>query len=354
MSPRTDVLVTPAELAAALASPTPPVVLDVRWHLGEERGAGRQRYAAAHLPSAAFLDLEKVLTRHTGNPRDGRHPLPRVADVRAGLAAVGVRADRETVVYDEAGSFAAARAWWVLRWVGLPVRVLDGGVDAWVAAGHSLQAGDPFDPGETFDAGGAFDEDEALGPNEAFGEVAAAPAPAVPAAAIPERAAHSAPSAGGHSDAAAPTPTGGPVRVPGRPQSAELIGGHMPTLTADEAAAVPGHGVLIDVRAPERFRGEVEPIDPVAGHIPGAVNIPVAGLFAPDGLLPDEATLRERLAPALAAAEAGRAVAEYCGSGVSAAQAVLALATLGVEAALYPGSWSAWCHDPTRPVATGE
>ena len=129
--------------------------------------------------------------------------------------------------------------------------------------------------------------------------------------------------------------------------------GHLPTLTADEAAAAPDQGVLIDVRAPERFRGEAEPIDPVAGHIPGAINIPVAGLFASDGTLPDEFILRDRLAPALAAAADGGRVAAYCGSGVSAAQAVLALATLRVPAALYPGSWSAWCHDPDRPVATG-
>ena len=293
MSTRTNVLVTVPELADLLlaGSAAPLALLDVRWTLGEVPGSGRQRYAAGHLPGAAFLDLESALTRHTGDRRDGRHPLPVPAVLRDALAEAGVRAGQQIVVYDEPGSFAAGRAWWVLRWVGLPVRVLDGGLTAWTAAGHPLESGD-------------------------------AEIPAVPA-----------------SDSL--------------PLSPPLTGGHLPTLSADDAATAPDRGVLVDVRAPERFRGEVEPIDPIAGHIPGAINLPVAGLFAADGHLPDEVTLRERLAPALAAADAGEEVAAYCGSGVSAAQAVLALASLGVPAGLFPGSWSAWSNDPTRPVATG-
>jgi len=293
VSTRTNVLVTVPELADLLlaGSAAPLALLDVRWTLGEVPGSGRQRYAAGHLPGAAFLDLESALTRHTGDRRDGRHPLPVPAVLRDALAEAGVRAGQQIVVYDEPGSFAAGRAWWVLRWVGLPVRVLDGGLTAWTAAGHPLESGD-------------------------------AEIPAVPA-----------------SDSL--------------PLSPPLTGGHLPTLSADDAATAPDRGVLVDVRAPERFRGEVEPIDPIAGHIPGAINLPVAGLFAADGHLPDEVTLRERLAPALAAADAGEEVAAYCGSGVSAAQAVLALASLGVPAALFPGSWSAWSNDPTRPVATG-
>jgi thiosulfate/3-mercaptopyruvate sulfurtransferase len=290
---RADVLVTVSELLDALAGDEPPTLLDVRWALTDPPGAGRVRYAAGHLPGAAFLDLETALTRHTGDPRDGRHPLPDLDVLREALIAGGVRADRETIVYDEPGSFAAGRAWWVLRWVGLPVRVLDGGLTAWTAAGQPLVTGPAALSGE---------------PALAASEVATGALPS-------------------------------------------LHSGQVPTLTADEAAAAPRHGVLIDVRAPERFRGDIEPIDPVAGHIPGAVNTPVAGLFAADGTLPDEPTLRDRLAPALAAAAAGGQVAAYCGSGVSAAHAVLALATLGIPAALYPGSWSAWCNDPERPVA---
>ena len=303
VSSRSDVLVSVADLVGLLESGAPPALLDIRWRLGEPRGAGRQRYAAGHLPGAQFLDVEEALTRHTGDPRDGRHPLPQVDRLAEELAAAGVTPGREIVVYDEAGSFAAGRAWWVLRWVGLPVRVLDGGVDAWRAAGHPLTC----EPAESVaDAGSA-----------------------------------------GSDEAAEATREADPVKP------MMLIPGHLPTLTADEAAAAADEGVLVDFRAPERFRGDVEPIDPVAGHIPGAINIPVAGLFATSGELPDEATLRELLAPALAAATAGEPVAAYCGSGVSAAQGILALATLGVSAALYPGSWSAWCNDPARPVATG-
>ena len=142
MSSRRGVMVTVPELAAALAGSAPPALLDVRWTLGEVPGSGRQRYAAGHLPGAAFLDLESALTRHTGDRRDGRHPLPVPAVLRDALAEAGVRAGQQIVVYDEPGSFAAGRAWWVLRWVGLPVRVLDGGLTAWTAAGHPLESGD--------------------------------------------------------------------------------------------------------------------------------------------------------------------------------------------------------------------
>ncbi len=128
-----------------------------------------------------------------------------------------------------------------------------------------------------------------------------------------------------------------------------LTTGHLPSLSADEAARHPGRGVLVDVRTPERFRGEVEPLDPRAGHIPGAVSLPVGGLFTQSGGLPDE----EELHRTFAGLVASRPVAAYCGSGVSAAHAVLALATIDVDAALFPGSWSAWSNDPSRPVATG-
>ena len=165
----------------------------------------------------------------------------------------------------------------MLRWAGLEVRVLDGGLRAWVASGRGLETDEP--------------------------------------------------------DAA-----------PGRPLV--LTTGHLPTLDVDEVAAF--DGVLIDVRGPARYRGEVEPIDPKAGHIPGAVNRPVTGFWDADGLLPPP----DALADLLALPE-GRPVAVYCGSGVSAAQVVLALASLGVDAALYPASWSGWSSDPGRPVATG-
>lgn len=195
---RADVLVTVPELAAALERDA-VTLLDVRWRLGEPAGAGAARYAVAHLPGARFLDLETVLTRHTADPRDGRHPLPDLDALAAGLDAAGVREGQPVVVYDEAGSFAAGRAWWVLRWAGFEVRVLDGGIAAWQSAGM------PVTDAPTADA----------------------PADS--------------PAAGG--------------------RLAVQLGG-LPTITADEAAAVGAVGTLVDVRARERFRGETEPLDP--------------------------------------------------------------------------------------------
>lgn len=272
MSARDEVLVSVGDL------PEGGQLLDVRWNLGEQHGAGRARYAAGHLPGARFLDLEAVLTGPTTHPTLGRHPLPDAARLGAGLGALGIDPERPIVVYDEPSSFAAGRAWWVLRWAGLDVRVLDGGVRAWVAAGRPLETGEP--------------------------------------------------------DAA----VGAPL---------DLATGWLPTLDADEVAGF--DGVLIDVRTPERFRGESEPIDPRAGHIPGAVNRPVGGFWNAAGQLPSPVEL-----DALVDLPADRPVAVYCGSGVSAAQVVLALASLGIEASLYAPSWSGWSNDPGRPVAVGE
>jgi len=253
-------------------------VFDVRWSLGAPAGAGRDEYLAGHIPGARFLDLEAVLTGQHVDPKMGRHPLPDADRLASGLGALGLDAGRPVIVYDVPGSFAAGRAWWVLTWAGLRVRVLDGGWPAWVAAGGDVETG----PG---------------------------------------------------------TPVASPTRL-------SLTLGHLPTIDADAVAE--WAGTLIDVRAPLRYRGEVEPVDPVAGHIPGAVNRPVAALWGPDGRLPDETALRTHFG------KLRYPVAVYCGSGVSAAQAVLALATLGVEAELYAPSWSGWVADPNRPVATGD
>ena len=269
---RDDVVMTVEQLAERLAEVD---VLDVRWRLGEPGGAGRDRYREAHLPGARFLDLETVLTRH-GEPTEGRHPLPDADTLARGLGELGVDGSRPVVVYDEAGSFAASRAWWVLRWAGLDARVLDGGIDAWTAQNRPMTSGD--------------------------------------------------------------------TRV--RPVVLQVATGQLPTIDADGAAGF--DGTLMDARAPERYRGETEPIDLVAGHIPGAVNVPVAQFFAADGRLPDDARLRELLDDRPAP------LAAYCGSGVSAAQLVLAGASIDRPIALYPGSWSAWSSDPARPVATGE
>ncbi|MFI6516106.1 sulfurtransferase [Spirillospora sp. NPDC050679] len=128
--------------------------------------------------------------------------------------------------------------------------------------------------------------------------------------------------------------------------------GRLPVLDAAGAAALAKDGVLLDARAAERYRGETEPIDPVAGHVPGAVNAPTSGNVGVDGrFLPPE-LLRERFAQ-LGATDAVD-VGAYCGSGVTAAHEILALNIAGVPAALYVGSWSNWVADPTNPVATGE
>lgn len=125
--------------------------------------------------------------------------------------------------------------------------------------------------------------------------------------------------------------------------------GHLPQLTIDEAAALPAHGALLDVRAGERYRGENEPIDPQAGHIPGALNLPTTANVDADGRFLPAEVLRERVA----ALDVDGPVGVYCGSGVSAAHAVFALQRAGLDPALYAGSWSQWSNQPDRPVATG-
>jgi thiosulfate/3-mercaptopyruvate sulfurtransferase len=138
------------------------------------------------------------------------------------------------------------------------------------------------------------------------------------------------------------TPQAGDVR---------LAGGHLPVVTADQAAAIARDGVLIDARAAERYRGETEPIDPRAGHIPGAVNAPATGNLTADGTFAPTAELTERYAAVGAGPD--RQVAVYCGSGVAAAHDVAALEMAGITAALFPGSWSQWSADPRRAAATG-
>jgi thiosulfate/3-mercaptopyruvate sulfurtransferase len=128
--------------------------------------------------------------------------------------------------------------------------------------------------------------------------------------------------------------------------------GHMPVLDAAGARAIAATGRLLDARPAERYRGETEPIDPVAGHIPGAVSAPTIGNVTADGTFAGPAELAARFA-ALGVTRDGPAVGAYCGSGVTAAHEVLALALAGVPAALYVGSWSNWVADPDRPVATG-
>ena len=135
------------------------------------------------------------------------------------------------------------------------------------------------------------------------------------------------------------------------PGTATLTRGELPTVDIDGAAGWPARGVLLDARAGERYRGEVEPMDPQAGHIPGAVSAPTSENLAEDGTFLPADELRARFADL--GVRPGDEVAVYCGSGVTAAHTIAALRIAGIDGTLYPGSWSQWSNHPDRPVATG-
>ena len=274
------VLVGAAPLRAELAAADPPLLLDVRWALGDPKG--RDHYLSGHLPGAVYVDLETELAAPAAVP-GGRHPLPDPVTLTAAARRWGLTAGRRVIVYDDNGGQSAARAWWLLRWAGVAsVRLLDGGLAAWRAAGFGLDDGDVVPPA---------------------GDVT-------------------------------------------------LTGGALPTLDADGAARVAVEGTLLDARAGERYRGEVEPVDPKAGHIPGARNAPTAANLDESGRFLPAEELRARFT-ALGVGEGTGVVGVYCGSGVTAAHEIAALAVAGIDAVLYPGSWSDWSSDPGRPVATG-
>ena len=313
---RDGLLISARALAAELAPVTgpaqAPVVLDARWRLAGPPGI--DSYQQGHLPGAVFADLDRDLAGPPGPPGPGgRHPLPDPAAFQAAMRAAGVSGGRPVVVYDDGDGMAAARGWWTLRYFGhADVRVLDGGYRAWTEAGL------PVTTDMTVPAPGDFTAEP----------------------------------------------------------------GHMPVLDAAGAQAMAREGLLLDARAGERYRGEAEHVDPVAGHIPGAVSAPTARNANPDGTFRDPAELTARFTtlgaprtsppagasadapgtnpPADAPADAPGAgtppaalVGAYCGSGVTAAHEVLALALAGIPAALYVGSWSDWITDPARPIATG-
>jgi thiosulfate/3-mercaptopyruvate sulfurtransferase len=312
-------LIDTAELADLLEGPRPPTLLDVRWALSGP--SGERLYTAGHLPGAAFADIDTDLAAPPGT--GGRHPLPDPADLQAALRRLGVRGDRPVVAYDTGDGSTAARAWWLLRWAGHDeVAVLDGGYAAWTSEGRDVETGPP----------------------------AQAPTAAAEPASLQPRA--------GVAAADTANITGGGVPG-GEPAEGDFVvrPGRMPVLTADAASALPKDGgVLLDARAPERFAGDVEPIDPIAGHVPGARNAPASGNVGADGRWLAPSALADRFADL--GVRPSVPVGAYCGSGVTACSLVLALEVAGVTsaeqpAALYAGSWSHWCTDPSRPVATG-
>ncbi|HEX8612961.1 MAG TPA: sulfurtransferase [Telluria sp.] len=278
-------LISAADLAGHIDNPA-WVIVDCRHDL-MNLSAGREAYAAGHLPHALFADIETDLSgakRGADGAFRGRHPLPVRADLVATLRSWGIDDETQVVAYDAHGGMFAARLWWMLRWVGHPaVAVLDGGLAAWQAAGLALSTD-------------------------------------------------------------APAPKTGSLTE------------NAPLVTTVSAADVldnvrSGKRVVLDARAADRFRGENETIDPVGGHIPGAKNHFFKDNLGADGRFKDAAVLKAELAPLVGNPQ--DAIMQ-CGSGVTACHNLLALEVAGLPgAALYPGSWSEWCADPARPVATG-
>jgi len=262
-------------------------IVDCRFELLNPN-AGRQAHAAAHIPGARYADLNRDLSAPvTGE--SGRHPLPNLEEFAATLARLGVRKGVQVIAYDSAGGAFAARLWWMLRaWGHAPVAVLDGGYPAWIAAGGATAAGEE-PPGGQPAAGSSEPPPIAAWPVVTTAEVAEL------------------------------------LRDPQR--------------------------LLVDARAPERFLGSVEPIDAVAGHIPGAENHPFSLNLDADGRFLPPPELRRRWLARLGNRDPKHLVA-MCGSGVTACHNLLSLAVAGVTGAkLYAGSWSEWIRDGRRPVA---
>jgi thiosulfate/3-mercaptopyruvate sulfurtransferase len=262
------------------------VVIDCGFDLANA-AAGREAYHVGHLPGAFYLHLDNELSgEKTGS--NGRHPLPDPNTLVARLRALGVNEDTQVIAYDAQGGMYAARAWWLLRWLGhAAVAVLDGGKNAWVSASLPLEAGNTPDP-----------------------------------------------------------------ETPGRlTRKASLVA------TADAGAVLANLAnptrLLVDARAADRFRGENETLDPVGGHIPGAVNRFFKDNLEGNGSFKPAAVLKQEFGQLLGGTPASQAIMQ-CGSGVTACHNLLALEVAGLPgAALYPGSWSEWCADPARPVARG-
>ncbi len=283
-------LISAAELEDLLASDTPTVLLDCGFDLSQP-DAGEHTYRLGHLPGALYAHLDRALAgpKHPGGARDpdfsGRHPLPDRADFARRVGHWGINAQTTVVCYDDQGSPYAARAWWLLRWLGhAQVMVLDGGRAAWVASGAALDSAASV----------------------------AAPQPPYPANSEPA----------------------------------------MPTIDAASLRDQLGQLRVLDARNLERWRGDAEPLDPVAGHIPGSTPRFFKDNLRPDGRFKSsEQLLSEFAARGVSQAQG---VVQQCGSGVTACHNLLAMAHAGLGiSTLYPGSWSQWCADPRRPVARG-
>lgn len=283
-------LIDVAQLQALIASGQPLMVFDCSFDLTSP-AAGEQQFEQAHIPGAVYAHLDRDLSDKTGAAdaaSGGRHPLPSRETFAAWLRSVGLSADMQVVVVDRQGANYCGRLWWMLKWCGHEaVAVLDGGLQAWQAAGGSVASG----PDKTS------------------------------------------------------RPTGDFTLSPAR---ARLV-------SAQQLFEQLGHPdqVVLDARATPRFRGEVEPLDPVAGHIPGALNRPFGLNLTQDGHFKSAAQLRQEFDTLLAGRDPA-SVVHHCGSGVSAIPNVLGMEIAGLgRAALFAGSWSEWCNTPGLPMAQG-
>jgi thiosulfate/3-mercaptopyruvate sulfurtransferase len=288
-----DTLIAAADLQTLLAAGRRVVLLDCRFDLADT-GAGERAYAAGHLPGAHYLHLDHDLSgdKHDAQGRfRGRHPLPERARFAALAASLGVAPDVQVVAYDAQGGMYAARAWWLLRWIGhRAVAVLDGGLLAWTSAGGALStAASVREPAGDYNTAAASVSDSRASP--------------------------------------------------------------MPTIDAAGLLQQLGRVALLDARAPERYRGEIEPLDAAAGHIPGALNRFFQRNLQPDGRFKPAVALRAEF-DALLGQRGADQVVHQCGSGVTACHNLLAMEHAGLSGSqLYPGSWSEWSSDPARPVA---
>jgi thiosulfate/3-mercaptopyruvate sulfurtransferase len=286
-------LISAPQLQTLLGSAQPPMVFDCSFEL-MQAGAGDLQYLQAHIPGAVRADLDRHLSADKSAldaASGGRHPLPSRETFAAWLHHVGLTSDRQVVAYDRQGVNYCGRLWWMLKWIGHEnVAVLDGGLQAWQAMGGCTDSATKIDlTSPTFDTNGPL-------------------APAGTALATTETIA---------------------------------INLQQPSQT------------LIDARGAPRYRGEVEPLDPVAGHIPGALNRPFSLNFNADGRFKCASDLRAEFEDLLDGRDPATVV-HHCGSGVSAVPNIIAMEIAGFgRAALYAGSWSEWCSDPSRPVAKG-
>jgi thiosulfate/3-mercaptopyruvate sulfurtransferase len=279
-------LISPQQLAERQQSPG-LVILDCRFAL-EDPDYGRCSYAEGHIEGAQYADLERHLSGPVTKGVTGRHPLPAAETLVQQLRAWGINADTDVVLYDDGPGAFAARAWWLLAWLGKRdgVFILDGGLKAWHSAGLPLSLDAPvIEPG-TF---------------------------------------------------------------AGTPDNHLLLDAeHL-----QKRLGQPGL-TLLDARAQPRFRGEVEPIDPVAGHIPGAQCAAFSENLGSDGRFLPAEQLKQRFADQLKGRSPDELVA-YCGSGVTACHNLFALSLAGYPLGkLYAGSWSEWITDPARAIATGD